>query len=86
MTIDAVLAHVDDNLDAALERLKALVRIPSVSTDPAYKDDCQAAANWLVCRSRIPRGRGGGSPNARPSDGGGACGRRSAAPDVLRPL
>ena len=48
MTIDAVLAHVDDNLDAALERLKALVRIPSVSTDPAYKDDCQAAANWLV--------------------------------------
>jgi acetylornithine deacetylase/succinyl-diaminopimelate desuccinylase-like protein len=48
MTIDAVLAHVDDNLDAALERLKALVRIPSVSTDPAYKDDCQEAANWLV--------------------------------------
>ena len=48
MTIDAVLAHVDDNLDAALERLKALVRIPSISTDPAFKDDCQAAANWLV--------------------------------------
>ncbi len=48
MTIDAILAHVDDNLDAALERLKALVRIPSVSTDPAFKDDCQAAANWLV--------------------------------------
>lgn len=48
MTIDTVLAHVDDNLDAALERLKALVRIPSVSTDPAFKDDCQAAANWLV--------------------------------------
>ena len=48
MTIDAVLAHVDDDLDAALERLKALVRIPSVSTDPAFKDDCQAAADWLV--------------------------------------
>ncbi|MDE0347520.1 MAG: M20/M25/M40 family metallo-hydrolase [Boseongicola sp.] len=48
MTIDAVLAHVDENLDAALERLKALVRIPSVSTDPAFQDDCQAAANWLV--------------------------------------
>ncbi len=48
MTIDAVLAHVDDNLDAALERLKALVRIPSVSTDPAFKDDCQTAADWLV--------------------------------------
>ena len=48
MTIDAVLAHVDDNLDAALERLKALVRIPSVSTDPAFKDHCQAAADWLA--------------------------------------
>lgn len=48
MTIDAVISHVDDNLDAALERLKALVRIPSVSTDPAFKDDCQAAADWLV--------------------------------------
>ncbi|MYI68593.1 MAG: M20/M25/M40 family metallo-hydrolase [Boseongicola sp. SB0673_bin_14] len=48
MTIDAVLAHVDENQDAALERLKALVRIPSVSTDPAFQDDCQAAANWLV--------------------------------------
>ena len=48
MTIDAVLSHVDDNLDAALERLKALVRIPSISTDPAFKNDCQAAADWLV--------------------------------------
>ena len=48
MTIDAVLAQVDDTLDAALERLKALVRIPSVSTDPAFKDNCQKAADWLV--------------------------------------
>lgn len=48
MTIDAVLSHVDDNLDAALERLKALVRIPSISTDPAFNNDCQAAADWLV--------------------------------------
>ena len=48
MTIDAVLAQVDDTLDLALERLKALVRIPSVSTDPAFKDNCQKAADWLV--------------------------------------
>ncbi len=48
MTIDAVLAHVDDNLDAALERLKGLLRIRSVSTDPAFRKDCQAAADWLV--------------------------------------
>ena len=48
MTLDAVLARIDDDLDAALERLKSLLRIPSISTDPAYKSDCQGAADWLV--------------------------------------
>lgn len=31
-----------------LETLKAFVRIPSVSTDPAHKDDVLRAAQWLV--------------------------------------
>ncbi|PIE15984.1 MAG: hypothetical protein CSA68_04445 [Rhodobacterales bacterium] len=48
MTLDAVLAKIDDNLDDATERLLDLLRIPSVSTDPAYADDCVKAADWLV--------------------------------------
>ncbi len=48
MSLDAVLAHIDDDLPAATERLLDLLRIKSISTDPAYKDDCQEAADWLV--------------------------------------
>mgnify|MGYP001056475171 FL=1 len=48
MTLDPVLARIDENLDAATERLLDLLRIPSISTDPAYKADCDRAADWLV--------------------------------------
>lgn len=48
MSLDAVLARIDEDQPAALERLFALLRIPSISTDPAYKPDCAAAADWLV--------------------------------------
>ena len=48
MTLDAVLSRIDDDLDAALDRLFDLLRIQSISTDPAYKGDCQTAADWLV--------------------------------------
>ncbi|MEQ8899326.1 MAG: dipeptidase [Roseovarius sp.] len=48
MPIDAVLTRIDDDLPAALDRLMTLLRIPSISTDPAYKSDCQSAADWLV--------------------------------------
>ncbi len=46
--IDAVLARIDQNRDAALARLLGLLAIPSVSTDPAYADDCARAGQWLV--------------------------------------
>ena len=48
MTVEHVLKQVDADLDAAVDRLLALLRIPSISTDPAYKDDCNRAADWLV--------------------------------------
>ncbi|QQA44729.1 M20/M25/M40 family metallo-hydrolase [Pelagovum pacificum] len=48
MSLDQVLARIDADLDQSLDRLFALLRIPSISTDPAYKDDCRTAADWLV--------------------------------------
>jgi len=48
MSLDAVLARLDADLPAATERLFELLRIPSVSTDPAYTADCDRAADWLV--------------------------------------
>lgn len=48
MSLDAVLARIDADLPEALDRLMALLRIPSISTDPAYKGDCAKAADWLV--------------------------------------
>jgi hypothetical protein len=36
MSLPAVLARIDADLPNALERLFALIRIPSISTDSAY--------------------------------------------------
>ena len=44
----SVLSRIDTDLDASLERLFALLRIPSISTDPAYRKNCREAAEWLV--------------------------------------
>ncbi len=48
MSLEKVLAHIDEDLDNALERLLELLRIPSISTDPAFASDCDKAADWLV--------------------------------------
>ena len=48
MSLDAVLSQIDDDLPHALERLLDLLRIKSISTDPAFKGDCDSAADWLV--------------------------------------
>jgi acetylornithine deacetylase/succinyl-diaminopimelate desuccinylase-like protein len=47
-SLDKVLTHLDNNLDKSLDRLFDLLRIKSISTDPAYKADCRKAAEWLV--------------------------------------
>src|SRR3954452_21302118 len=44
--LDDVLARIDADLEPALERLSALLRIRSISTDPAYAEECRACAAW----------------------------------------
>ncbi len=48
MSLDAVLARIDDTLPQATERLFDLLRIPSISTDPTHAADCARAADWLA--------------------------------------
>jgi acetylornithine deacetylase/succinyl-diaminopimelate desuccinylase-like protein len=48
MSLEATLARIDDTLPQALDRLMEFLRIPSISTDPAFKPDCARAADWLV--------------------------------------
>jgi len=43
-----VLNRIDKHLDESLERLFSLLRIHSISTDPAYAAECRKAAEWLV--------------------------------------
>jgi acetylornithine deacetylase/succinyl-diaminopimelate desuccinylase-like protein len=43
-----VLDTLDRDLDASLARLFELIRVKSISTDPAYKAECRKAAEWLV--------------------------------------
>jgi len=46
--LNAVLDQIDQDLPDALDRLQDLLRIPSISTDPAYAPDVDRAAQWLV--------------------------------------
>ena len=47
---DRVLAYLEKEHDAILERLKALLRFPSVSTDPAFAAGMAGAQNFRVGR------------------------------------
>jgi acetylornithine deacetylase/succinyl-diaminopimelate desuccinylase-like protein len=48
MSLDKVLDTIDANLTTATDRLMALLRIPSISTDPAHAAEVDRAADWLV--------------------------------------
>lgn len=48
MSLDPVLSRIDSDLDGALARLTEFLRIQSISTDPAYKEETEKAADWLV--------------------------------------
>jgi acetylornithine deacetylase/succinyl-diaminopimelate desuccinylase-like protein len=80
--LDAALAHVDAHVDDSLERLKALIRIKSISTDPVYAGEVRRAAEWLAEDLRSE----GFDASARPTQGHPivvAHGPRANGPHVL---
>lgn len=48
MSLSKVLDRLDADLPAAIDRLFSLLRIPSISTDPAYAADCRRTAEVLA--------------------------------------
>src|ERR1700691_4611479 len=46
--LPAVLDRIDRDLPSSLDRLFALLRIQSVSTDPAYAPHCRTAAEYVA--------------------------------------
>jgi acetylornithine deacetylase/succinyl-diaminopimelate desuccinylase-like protein len=48
--LEPVLSHLETHFDAYLLELMEFARIPSVSTDPAFKPDVARAARWVADR------------------------------------
>lgn len=48
LSAEPVLQQVDRGFEESVERLRALLSIPSVSTNPAYAGDVRRAAEWLL--------------------------------------
>src|SRR3954452_20442419 len=46
--LQPVLDRIDADFDNSIERLFALLRIKSISADPAFAGDCKAAADHLA--------------------------------------
>jgi acetylornithine deacetylase/succinyl-diaminopimelate desuccinylase-like protein len=46
--VSPVLDRLDQDLEQSLDRLFKLLRIRSISTDPAFAADCRSAAEWLA--------------------------------------
>lgn len=64
-SLTEVLDRLETNHEAGLARLFELLRIPSVSTDPAYKPHCNTAAEWCAATLRDI----GFSASVRPTTG-----------------
>src|SRR2546430_4176425 len=82
-SLPAVLDKIDADLDQSLERLFEFLRIQSISTDPAYQDQCRSAAEYVAKDlSNI-----GFDTSIRPTGGHpiivGKGGPRGKAPHVL---
>ena len=65
MSVDKVLANAEQGFQASMDRLFTLLRIPSISTDPAYKQHCAEAADVLVAELKAM----GFDAAARPTGG-----------------
>src|SRR4029077_7453993 len=63
--LQKVLDRIDAEFDNSLERLFALLRIKSISADPAFAADCRAAADHL-CKDIATLGF---ASEVRPTDG-----------------
>ncbi|OYX75816.1 MAG: hypothetical protein B7Y95_00800 [Rhizobiales bacterium 32-66-11] len=48
MALDRILDRIDGELDASLARLSDFLRIESISTDPAFADECRRAAKFAA--------------------------------------
>ncbi|MDA0295263.1 MAG: dipeptidase [Planctomycetota bacterium] len=46
-TVGDVMKSIEDHFDEAVARLQAILRIPSISTDPTHFADVRAAADWF---------------------------------------
>ncbi len=86
-----VLDCIDAELDNSVGRLFDFLRIQSVSTDPAYAQQCKAAAEF-VAKDSASLGFDaslrptGGHPAVVAKAGNGRRQRQGAACAVLRPL
>ncbi len=63
--LPAILDRIDRDLDASLDRLFALLRIQSISTDPAFAPYCRSAAEHVAADLRTL----GFVAEVRPTDG-----------------
>src|ERR1700679_446578 len=80
--LQPVLDRIDADFDNSLERLFALLRIKSISADPAFAGDCKAAADHLArdiatlgLETEIRRTAGHPAIVAKPNRGGNGQGR-----------
>ncbi|MFG1420152.1 M20/M25/M40 family metallo-hydrolase [Roseixanthobacter liquoris] len=48
MALDRIFDRIDGELDASLARLSDFLRIQSISTDPAFADECRRAAQFAA--------------------------------------
>src|SRR5918998_4304837 len=86
--LPAVLDRIDRDLDRSLDRLFELLRIQSISTDPAYAEQCRAAAEH-VASDLVTLGFSaelrptGGHPVVVAKAGTGTNGGSAAGPHVL---